>query len=81
MRLRRNIAGVTQLKRHAVNWGLVLSGGAACGLANIGVLEVLAEYSMAPEAIAGSSMGAIIAALHAVGHSPADMHAVAGPRR
>ncbi len=49
-------------------WGLVLSGGAACGLANIGTVEVLEEAGLRPHCVAGSSMGAIIAALYALGH-------------
>ena len=55
------------------SWGLVLSGGAACGLANIGVLDVLEREGLRPDCVAGSSMGAIVAALYALGHSPAVM--------
>jgi NTE family protein len=58
-------------------WGLVLSGGAACGLANIGVLEVLHEAGLRPDCIAGSSMGAIVAALYALDHSPAAIRELA----
>ena len=61
-------------QRVSNGWGLVLSGGAACGLANIGVLEVLEREGYRPSCIAGSSMGAIVAALYALGHSPATMH-------
>ena len=61
-----------------VSWGLVLSGGAACGLANIGVLEVLEAEGLRPDAIAGSSMGAIVAGLFALGHSTTEMRQVAG---
>jgi NTE family protein len=56
--------------RQAGRWGLVLSGGAACGLANVGVLEVLHEAGLRPACIAGSSMGAIVAAPYALGHPP-----------
>jgi len=49
--------------------GLVLSGGAAYGLANIGVLEALEEQNIRPDCIAGSSMGSIVAAVYALGHS------------
>ncbi|MCB1741159.1 MAG: patatin-like phospholipase family protein [Gammaproteobacteria bacterium] len=58
-------------------FGLVLSGGAACGLANIGVLEVLDEAGLRPHCIAGSSMGAIIGALYAMGHAPATLRRLA----
>jgi NTE family protein len=50
-----------------MTWSLVLSGGVACGIANGGVLEALEEAHMKPDIIAGSSMGAIIAALYAYG--------------
>jgi len=59
------------------SWGLVLSGGAACGLANIGTLEVLHEARLRPDCVAGSSMGAIVAALYALGHPPEVLSEVA----
>ena len=40
--------------------GIALSGGAARGLAHIGVLEVLEELGVEPVAISGTSMGTII---------------------
>lgn len=51
-----------------MTWGLVLSGGIAQGIANIGVLQVLEEENLKPDYIAGSSMGAIVAALYALGY-------------
>ncbi len=51
-----------------MTWGLVLSGGIAQGIANGGVLEVLEREGLKPDAIAGSSMGAIVGALWALGH-------------
>jgi NTE family protein len=50
-----------------LSWGLVLSGGMANGLANVGVMEALAAEGLGPDCIAGSSMGAIVAALYALG--------------
>ena len=47
--------------------GFVLSGGAACGLANLGVLEVFEEAQVPCHCIAGSSMGSIVAGLYALG--------------
>ena len=47
--------------------GLVLSGGAAWGLANIGVLEVLEREKIHIDCIAGSSMGAIVGGVYALG--------------
>jgi len=51
------------------SWGLVLSGGAAYGIANAGVIEALEEQNLKPTCIAGSSMGALVAGLYAMGHS------------
>lgn len=49
--------------------GLALSSGGARGLAHVGVLQVLEENQIEVHAIAGSSMGAYIGALWAVGFS------------
>lgn len=48
--------------------GLVLSGGAARGLAHIGVLKALEEQNIRIDAIAGTSMGAIVGGLYAAGY-------------
>jgi len=48
--------------------GLVLSGGAARGLAHIGVLKALEEQGIHIDAIAGTSMGAVIGGLYASGY-------------
>lgn len=48
--------------------GLVLSGGAARGLAHIGVLKALEEQGIRVDAIAGTSMGAVIGGLYASGY-------------
>ncbi|MEP6914710.1 MAG: cyclic nucleotide-binding and patatin-like phospholipase domain-containing protein [Acidobacteriota bacterium] len=53
--------------------GLVLSGGGARAFAHIGVIKALREARVPIDAIGGSSMGAIIAAQHAVGMDPAAM--------
>ncbi|VVO31840.1 patatin-like phospholipase family protein [Pseudomonas fluorescens] len=50
------------------NIGLVLSGGAARGLAHIGVLKALEEQGVKIDAIAGTSMGAVIGGLYASGY-------------
>lgn len=46
---------------------VVLGGGAARGLAHIGVLSVLERERITPSALVGCSMGALIAALRAIG--------------
>lgn len=47
--------------------GLVLSGGAARGIAHLGVLEVLEANGIRPDCIAGSSAGALVGGLYAAG--------------
>ncbi|MFO7869710.1 MAG: patatin-like phospholipase family protein [Bacteroidales bacterium] len=49
--------------------GLVLSGGGAKGFAHIGVLKVLEEHGIYPDYISGTSMGAIVGALYAMGYT------------
>lgn len=46
---------------------LALGGGAARGLAHIGVLEVLEREGIRPDCIVGSSMGGLVGALSAAG--------------
>ncbi|MFK6999948.1 patatin-like phospholipase family protein [Flavobacterium oreochromis] len=55
------------------NIGIVLSGGGSKGLAHAGVLHFLDENGMKPKIISGTSAGAIIAALYAVGKSPIEI--------
>lgn len=47
--------------------GLALSGGGIKGLAHIGVLKALEENQIKPTHLAGTSAGAIVAALYAAG--------------
>ncbi|MBD3322161.1 MAG: hypothetical protein GF350_13770, partial [Chitinivibrionales bacterium] len=49
---------------------LVLSGGGARGLAQIGVLAAFEEAGFRPDIIIANSMGAIVASLYASGISP-----------
>jgi NTE family protein len=53
--------------------GLVLGSGGARGLAHLLVLEALEELGLAPSAIAGTSIGAIIGAASAAGISARDL--------
>lgn len=50
--------------------GLVLSGGAAKGIAHIGVLKALEENEIPIDFITGTSMGGIIGGCYAAGMSP-----------
>ncbi len=53
--------------------GLVLSGGGARGAAHVGVLKVLEQMHIPIDAIAGTSMGAVVGGLYASGMSAADI--------
>ena len=57
--------------------GLVLSGGAAKGFAHIGVLEYLEEHSIKVDYITGTSMGAIVGGLYAMGYSSQEIRFLA----
>lgn len=50
--------------------GLALGGGGLLGVAHIGVIEVLEENGILPGIIAGTSVGAFVAALYAAGLEP-----------
>ncbi len=56
--------------------GLVLSGGGSRGAAHIGVLKVLDELHLHVDAIAGTSMGAVIGGLYASGMSGRQIEAL-----
>lgn len=58
---------------HRLRIGLVLSGGGARGVAHVGVLKVLDEMRIPIDAIAGTSMGAVIGGLYASGMSANDI--------
>ncbi len=53
--------------------GLALSGGAARGLAHIGVLRVLAEHNIPVDFVAGTSAGAIVGGAYASGIAVAQL--------
>jgi len=53
--------------------GLVLSGGGARGFAHIGILKVIDELDIKVDHIAGTSMGAVVGGLYAMGYSAAEI--------
>jgi NTE family protein len=53
--------------------GVALGGGSARGYAHIGVLAALERRGLAPDVIVGTSFGAVIGALYAFGHTPAQL--------
>jgi predicted acylesterase/phospholipase RssA/CRP-like cAMP-binding protein len=68
-RIARQIGGVMV--------GVVLGGGAALGVAHVGVIRVLEEENIPVDIVAGSSMGALIASLWAIGKNAAELEKVA----
>lgn len=50
--------------------GVVLGGGGAKGVAHIGALKVLEEAGIPVDYVVGTSMGAIVGGLYAVGYTP-----------
>ncbi|HMH33500.1 MAG TPA: patatin-like phospholipase family protein [Puia sp.] len=54
---------------HRPKLGLTLSGGGAKGLAHIGILKAIDSAGLKIDYVTGTSMGAIIGALYAVGYS------------
>ncbi len=57
-------------------WGLVLGGGGARALAHIGVLRALRQAGMPTDMVGGTSMGAILSALLAMGCDDREMLAM-----
>jgi len=58
--------------------GLALGGGGARGLAHISMLEVFDELGVRPHRIAGTSIGAVMGALYASGHSGGQIRDIVG---
>lgn len=58
---------------HAQKVGLVLSGGAAKGIAHIGVLKALEENNVPIDYVTGTSMGGLVGGFYAAGYSPSEM--------
>lgn len=50
--------------------GVALGGGSARGYAHIGALAVLERYRLTPQVVVGTSFGAVVGALYALGKSP-----------
>src|SRR5205809_2449329 len=56
--------------------GVTLSGGAARGLAHVGVLRVLEEAGVPVDVITGTSMGSVVGGLSAVGYTAAQLDTI-----
>lgn len=56
-------------------YGFALGGGAARGLAHIGIMKAFYDEGVIPGVLAGTSMGAVIASLLAIGMTPQQIEA------
>ena len=54
-------------------FALVLGGGSAKGYAHIGVIKVLEKHGLKPDLIVGTSMGALVDGMYAIGKDYAYM--------
>jgi len=57
--------------------GLVLSGGGARGMAQIGVLKTLERHNIPIDMIAATSLGAVVGGLYASGYTPTEIESIA----
>lgn len=60
-----------------MEFGLVLGGGGARGLAHVGVWQVLEDAGLRPSVVAGTSMGGLVGAFIAAGYTGAEIERVA----
>ncbi len=58
---------------NAQSVGLVLSGGGAKGITHIGIIQALEENGIPIDYVTGTSIGAIVGALYAMGYTPEEM--------
>ena len=56
--------------------GLVLSGGGAKGAAHVGVLKVLEAYHIPVDYVAGTSIGAFVGGMYALGYSATEIEII-----
>lgn len=56
--------------------GVVLSGGGSSGVAHVGVLKALEENNIPIDYITGTSMGALVGGMYAMGYSPDEIESI-----
>lgn len=61
---------------HAQRVGVVLSGGGSSGVAHVGVLKALEENLIPIDYIAGTSMGALVGGMYAMGYTPEEIERI-----
>ncbi len=70
---RRGQAQAVKKTLQGKSWAITLSGGGVRGVAHLGVLQAFEEERLFPQALSGSSSGALVAALYAAGKSPKEI--------
>lgn len=64
------------LNTYAQRVGLVLSGGGARGIAHIGLIQALEDNNIPIDFITGTSMGAVVGSMYAMGYTTEEMIAL-----
>ena len=67
--LRRGVERIVH-HLHGVRIGLALGGGAAHGMAHLGVLKALEQHGIYADMLAGTSAGAMVGGIYAAGFDP-----------
>jgi len=62
----RDKVGLGSIRRPVI--GLALGGGAARGLAHIGIVRTLVAHGIVPNVVVGTSIGAVVGGAYAAGH-------------
>jgi NTE family protein len=62
----RDKVGLGSIRRPVI--GLALGGGAARGLAHIGIVKTLIAHGIVPNVVVGTSIGAVVGGAYAAGH-------------
>ncbi|MEH6582390.1 MAG: patatin-like phospholipase family protein [Halioglobus sp.] len=70
------VPGLQAVEMDREKVGLVLAGGGARGIAHVGVIQALEEMRIPVDAIAGTSMGALVGGLYATGMSGQELQSV-----
>ena len=63
----RDKVGLGSIRRPVI--GLALGGGAARGLAHIGIIRTLVAHGIVPNVVVGTSIGAVVGGAYAAGRS------------
>lgn len=75
----RNFVETTNASaKDSIKVGLVLCGGGAKGAAHIGVLKKLEEVGIRPDLIVGTSMGALVGGMYAMGYTASQLDSIVG---